>query len=270
MTHFEHDYTALTYEVRDEVGLVTLNNPAQQNPFTPELMADLTHLTRSLQEETNLGAVVITAAGGTFSAGGDIKGMVSGHGPAAAGRRLVYQVHDWFQPLFNLEIPVIAAIDGAAYGGGFAFALACDFVLLSDRARLCCVFSRIGLVPDLGCMYTLPRIVGLQRAKEIMFTNRALSPQECVDLGIAIAIYPPEQLLDEALKLAHRLCQGSTAAIGATKRIVNQSFNLDAAALLEMEAAAQGIFLKSDYHKDAVQRFANKEPLRFNWEQLQD
>lgn len=269
MTKSAHEYTALTYEVKDHIGVVTLNNPAKRNPFTPALVQDLTELMRELQYATDIGALVITAAGGTFSAGGDIKGMLTSRSPDE-GRRRLQQMHDWFQPLLNLELPVIAAIDGAAYGGGFAIALGCDFVLLSERARLCCVFTRIGLVPDVATMFTLPRIVGLQRAKEIMFTNRALSPDECVQLGIAMSVHPVDDLLPQAMQLAGRLAKGPTAAIGATKRIVNQSFNLDAGAMVEMEAAAQGIFLNSDYHKQAVQNFVDKKPLAFNWEQMSD
>ena len=185
-----------------------------------------------------------------------------------ADRRRMYQLHDWFQVLLNLEVPVIAAVDGAAYGGGFGLALGCDFVLASDRARFCCVFQRIGLVPDVGCLFTLPRIVGLQKAKEIAYTARPILADEAKDLGIVMDVYPPEDLMDAALALAGRLAQASTPAIGATKRILNQSFNLDAHALIEMEAAAQAIFFTTDYHKDAVRRFVDKEQLAFNWEAM--
>jgi len=260
-----NEYSAIKFDRRDRVGIVTLNNPKQRNPFTPALMKDFAHLFNELQLDTELGALVITGSGGHFCAGGDIKGMTRER-TVEQGRRNLYSIHDWFQKLLNLEIPVITAIDGAAYGGGFSIALASDFVLLSDRARLCCVFSRIGLVPDVGVLFTLPRIVGMQKAKELMFTARPISPQECVDLGIAMSIHTPDKLLDDAMVLANRMCEASTGAIGMTKRILNQSFQLDANALVEMEAAAQGSLLTSAYHKDAIKRFLAKEPLRFNWE----
>ncbi len=260
-----HEYSAIKFERQDRIGIVTLDNPKQRNPFTPALMKDFDHLFNELQSDTDLGALIITGSGGHFCAGGDIKGMTRERNPED-DRRNLYSIHAWFQKLLNLELPVISAIDGAAYGGGFSIALASDFVLLSDRARLCCVFSRIGLVPDVGVLYTLPRIVGMQKAKELMFTARPIHPQECVDLGIAMSVHAPDDLLNEAKALAGRMCEASTTSIGIAKRLLTQSYQLDASAMVEMEAAAQGILLSSPYHKDAIKRFLAKEPLRFNWE----
>lgn len=261
-------FTAFRYEVSNRVGVVTLNNPEKRNPFTPALMQDLATLMDQVRMDRNLGALILTADGNHFCAGGDITGMANRNASPVDGRRRLYEIHHWFQQLLTLELPVIAAIDGAAFGGGFSIALASDFVLLTPRAKLCCVFQRIGLIPDVGCLYTLPRIVGMQRAKEIMFTGRTLSAQECVDLGIAMSLHEPDKLKEDAMTLAQRLCQASTPAIGATKRILNQSFQLDANALVEMESAAQGLFLSSDYHVEAVRRFLNKEPLQYNWDAM--
>ena len=263
------DYSAFRYEVIDRVGVITLNNPAKRNPFTPALMQDLDALLPRLGQDRNLGAVILTADGEHFCAGGDINGMVDRESDPTGGRRRLYEIHRWFQQLLHLELPVITAIDGAAFGGGFSLALASDFVLLTPRAKLCCVFQRIGLVPDVGCLYTLPRIVGMQRAKEIMFTGRTLTAEECVSLGIAMSIHAPDKLQSDAMSLAKKLCEASTPAIGATKRLLSQSFQLDANAMVEMEAAAQAIFLSSDYHHDAIRRFLNKEPLRYNWDAME-
>ena len=262
------EYSAFRFEITGRVGVVTLNNPSKRNPFTPALMSDLDALMPRLADNRELGALILTADGEHFCAGGDINGMVNRETDTAQGRRRLYDIHRWFQQLLHLEVPVIAAIDGAAFGGGFSLALAADFVLLTPRARLCCVFQRIGLIPDVGCLYTLPRIVGMQRAKEIMFTGRTLSADECVSLGIAMAIHEPDKLQAEAMSLANKLCEASTPAIGATKRLLSQSFQLDANAMVEMEAAAQAIFLSSEYHKDAVKRFLDKEPLRYNWDAM--
>ena len=165
-------------------------------------------------------------------------------------------------------MPVIAAVDGAAYGGGFGLALAADFVLASERARFCSVFGRIGLVPDVGVMATLPRVVGLQKAKELVFSSRPVFADEAQTLGITMATYPAEDLLPAAQALAARLRLASRDAIGAAKVILNQSFNLDAKALLEMEAAAQAVMMGSTYHKEAVRAFLDKQPLPFDWERF--
>ncbi len=264
------DYKAITFEVADGIGTITLNQPERRNALSPEIRDDFARLIPSLQYDTGLGAIILTGAGGVFCAGGDLKALSEGLGNrnTAEDRQRLYRYHDWFQKLLNLEIPVIAAVDGAAYGAGFSMALAADFILCSDRARLCCVFPRIGLVPDVGAFFTLPRIVGLQRAKEIMFTGRPLDAAEAKDMGIAMEVHPAGELMAAARSLGQRLCKANTPALGATKRIVNQSFNLDANALIEMEAAAQAIYFSSDYHEQAIRGFLDKQPLAYDWERM--
>ncbi|MCY1240457.1 Carnitinyl-CoA dehydratase [compost metagenome] len=166
----------------------------------------------------------------------------------------------------NLEMPVIAAVNGPAIGAGFGLALAADFILCAPDAYFRASFSRVGLVPDTGLFFTLPRIVGLQLAKDIIFTGRKVDVAEALALRIARAVHPGERLMDESIALARRLAQGPTAAIGASKRILNQSFHLDARALVEMEAAAQAIFFHSDFHRQAIDDFASGTPFRYDWE----
>ena len=266
------EYRTLSYEVEDHVGVVTFTRPKQRNAFSQEFKEDLLSLFRDLQYDREVRALIITGSDGVFSGGGDLKSLKANAADRTTDRdrRRIYQIHDWFQLLLNLEIPVIAAVDGVAYGGGFALALGADFILLSERARLCCVFSRIGLVPDVGCLFTLPRIVGLQKAKELVFTNRPIYPDEAKQLGIAMEVYPHEVLMNEARTLAKRLSKASSPMIGQSKRILNQSFNLDAQALLEMEASAQAILFTTEYHQRAIANFVNKTPLDFNWEAMAD
>ena len=265
-----NEYQAITFETKDRIGIITMNQPERRNALSPEMRQDFLNLIPTLQYDTNLGAIVLQGTDGVFCAGGDLKNLAQAlkNRNTAVDRQRLYRHHDWFQKLLNLEIPVIAAVDGAAYGAGFSIALSADFILCSDRAKLCCVFPRIGLVPDVGAFFTLPRIVGLQRAKEIMFTGRPLDAKEAKELGIAMEVHDAENLESAAMELAGRLCQANTPAIGATKRIVNQSFNLDANALIEMEAAAQAIYFSSDYHTNAIRGFLDKKPLAYDWERM--
>lgn len=264
------EFQAITFEERDGIGIITMNQPKRRNALSPEMRADFAKLLPSLQFNTGLGAVILKGTEGVFCAGGDLKALAEslGERDTSLDRQRFYHHHEWFQKLLNLEIPVIAAVDGAAYGAGFSIALSADFILCSDRAKMCCVFPRIGLVPDLGAFFTLPRMVGLQRAKEIMFTGRPLDAQEAKELGIAMEVHGTDDLMDATMELAGRLCKANTRAIGATKRIVNQSFNLDAQALIEMEAAAQAVQLSSDYHQNAIKGFLNKQPLAYDWERM--
>ena len=264
------EFQAITFEERDGIGIITMNQPKRRNALSPEMRADFAKLLPSLQFNTGLGAVILRGTEGVFCAGGDLKALAENLGKrdTSLDRQRFYHHHEWFQKLLNLEIPVIAAVDGAAYGAGFSIALSADFILCSDRAKMCCVFPRIGLVPDLGAFFTLPRMVGLQRAKEIMFTGRPLDAQEAKELGIAMEVHGTDDLMDATMELAGRLCKANTRAIGATKRIVNQSFNLDAQALIEMEAAAQAVQLSSDYHQNAIKGFLDKQPLAYDWERM--
>ena len=265
-----NEYQAITFETKDRIGIITMNQPERRNALSSEMRQDFLNLIPTLQYDTNLGAIVLQGTDGVFCAGGDLKNLAQAleNRNTAVDRQRLYRHHDWFQKLLNLEIPVIAAVDGAAYGAGFSIALSADFILCSDRAKLCCVFPRIGLVPDVGAFFTLPRIVGLQRAKEIMFTGRPLDAKEAKELGIAMEVHDAENLKSAAMELAGRLCRANTPAIGATKRIVNQSFNLDANALIEMEAAAQAIYFSSDYHTNAIRGFLDKKPLAYDWERM--
>ena len=264
------EFQAITFEQRDGIGIITMNQPKRRNALSPEMRADFSKLLPSLQFNMGLGAIILKGTEGVFCAGGDLKALAENLGKrdTSLDRQRFYHHHEWFQKLLNLEIPVIAAVDGAAYVAGFSIALSADFILCSDRAKMCCVFPRIGLVPDLGAFFTLPRMVGLQRAKEIMFTGRPLDAQEAKELGIAMEVHGTDYLMDATMELAGRLCKANTRAIGATKRIVNQSFNLDAQALIEMEAAAQAVQLSSDYHQNAIKGFLDKQPLAYDWERM--
>ncbi len=132
------------------------------------------------------------------------------------------------------------------------------------------LFSRIGLSPDVSVIFTLPHTVGLQRAKEIAMTGRPVYAEEAKQIGTVMEIYPVETLYKESDKLALQLALSSTKAQGMTKRAINQSFTLDTAAAVEVEALMQSVLFQSDYHKDAINRFVNKQPPKFNWEDMAD
>lgn len=252
-------------EMRDGTALVTLNRPARRNALDLAMRDGLAAAVDRVRDDDAIKAIVITGASGTFCAGGDLKALRERDRNPSAGRDRIRRLHRWFHELVNLEKPVVAAVDGAAYGAGFNLALAADFILCSPQARFCQVFGRVGLVPDLGGFFLLPRIVGLQRAKELVFSAREIGPEEALSLGIVYAIRPAETLTNEALALAERFHQAPTGAIGMAKNILNQSFHLDQRALAELEAYAQAVALSSDYAEAAMARFLAKAPPLFDW-----
>ena len=264
----ERRFESLTYSVDDQIARIVFTRPEARNALGIPMRTELAEIVPVIRADKNLRALVITGSGGVFCAGGDLKSLSSEERPPEANRDRIALLHTWFIELCNLELPVIASVDGPAYGAGLHLALACDFILASSRARFCAVFNRIGLVPDLGGFYLLPRIVGLQKAKELYFTARSFGAEEAKALGIVMDICNPEALEAEAMKLARRFKKSSTIALGQTKRILNQSFYHDQRTLADMEAWAQVICLSSGYHKDAVSRFLSKQSLEFDWDRM--
>lgn len=256
------------YELSDGVATFTINRPDARNALSAELQADLRDLLDEITGNDSVRALIITGAGGAFCAGGDVKAMNRGLGPAGGSRASIVAIHGWLERLYNLDCPVIAAVDGPAFGGGFSLALACDFILASTRARFCSVFGRIGLVPDMALLHTLPRAVGLPRAKELMYTARTVDPQEAMDLGLVLSLHEPDDLLPAARELAGRLAMGSKTAQGLTKTYVQQSLHTDYRGMMEMEVAGQTVCFDSEFHRDAVRRFSEKQPLTYNWDEL--
>ena len=253
--------------VQDGIGTITLNRPEARNALSQDMRPALAAAIAQMRDDAQVHTVVLTGAGGAFCSGGDITAMQDASRTGLAFRRGMRELHQWFPELVNLEKPVIAAVDGPAFGAGLSLALAADFVLATRRARFCAVFGRIGLVPDLGALHLLPRIVGLQKAKELVFTARALSAEEAHGLGLVYAVVEDGAALAEAAQaLARRFGEASTAAIGMAKTILNQSFESDARTVAELEAYAQSLCRSSPYHQDAVRRFQDKAPLRFDWD----
>lgn len=254
---------------RGAVAIITLNKASEtRNAFDLEMRAAMSRAIFNARDDDSVKVVIITGTKGVFCAGGDLKSLSAEKRSAYGNRKRIQRLHPWFRELSNLEKPVIAAVDGPAFGAGFNLALACDFVLATPAARFCAVFGRIGLVPDLGGFYLLPRIVGLQRAKELVFSARDVPADEGLSMGFVYRIYSAEVLLDEAMALAETFCGASTEALGMAKNILNRSFNLDQDTLSELESYAQAVSIDSAYHEDAVRRFLGKQPLKFDWKKL--
>jgi 2-(1,2-epoxy-1,2-dihydrophenyl)acetyl-CoA isomerase len=254
------------FVVRERHGatlVIRLNRPERRNAFDLEVRQGIADAVLEARDDDAVRAVVITGTDGIFCAGGDLKSLSEAKRPVFKDRERIRRLHHWFHHLVNLEKPVIAAVDGPAFGAGFNLALACDFVIATPRARFCAVFGRIGLVPDLGGFFLLPRIVGLQRAKDLVFSAREVDAEEARSLGIVMQLAAPDRLMDEALALAARYHDASTEALGIAKNILNRSFNLDQDTLAELEANAQALALHTAYHDEAVANFLGKRPLRF-------
>lgn len=251
-------------EVTDAVATLTLDSPANRNALGAEMRVELAEALRQVQADRGIRALVITGAGGCFCSGGDLRSMAAAGLDAQAWRERMQDLHAWLQGLITLDRPVIAAVDGAAYGAGFSLALAADVVVATPRARFCMSFLRVGLVPDCGALYTLPRVVGAQRAKELMLSAREVGAEEALRLGIVMELQPPEALLARAQAMAASFVQASPAAVGLIKRALAAG-GPDLAQMLDTEASAQAVAGSTAAHREAVARFLDKQPPAFRW-----
>jgi 2-(1,2-epoxy-1,2-dihydrophenyl)acetyl-CoA isomerase len=258
-----------SFEMTVEEGVATmlLNRPEAKNALDPEMSRGLEEALREIRDDPSVRAVILTGAGGAFCAGGDVKAMNAGaeDNTAEVRRARLRNGHRTIKLLAELDRPVIAAVDGPAFGAGFSLALFADFVLATPRARFCMAFARIGLIPDYGALYTLPRIVGINRAKDIMLTGREVGADEAREIGIVTEIVEADRLAGRARAIAGALTKASPLAIGMTKSALNSSLSSDLTTVLDMEAANQGIAGASSYAKDSFRRFATREVPLFVW-----
>lgn len=257
---------AVDYAFDNGVATLTLNRPEAKNALGPAMADELGDLLARIRANESVRVVVITGAGGAFCAGGDVKAMGGGAERTPEQRRAGMARYTRIcTELLALDRPVIAAVDGVAFGAGFSIALMCDIVLVSDRAKLCMVFQRIGLIPDMGAYYTLPRVVGLQRAKELIFSARVVDAVEAKHLGIAMEIVPADDLAARANAIAQSFVGASALAMSISKRALQSSLGSDLQTLLDIESAGQALASNSDYAKEAVRRFAAREAAQFQW-----
>lgn len=263
------DSTALRFERQGSTAVLTLDDPASRNALAGPVKDGLQQALARIRADGGIRAVILAGANGAFCAGGDLRGIAAAKGqPSDALRARMQATHALFRELLSLEIPVIAAVDGAAYGAGFSLALAADFVLVTPRARFCMVFMRVGLVPDCGATYTLPRVVGAQRARELFLSAREVGADEALRLGIAMEQHASDTLLPRALALAASFAGASPLAQGLVKRMT-----LDAGAMetaFENEANGQALCFQTAAHREAVQRFFDKQPAAFQWPAFQE
>lgn len=266
------DLKHILFDVRDEIATITLNRPEARNALSTEMRDDFDQIIPHLKEEVGhtVKAVILTGAGGAFCAGGDVKAMGNrGNVRAPDGRHQMQSSHNRVIDLTNLQAPVITLIDGPAAGAGANLALVGDFVFMTPRSFILQAFARIGLVPDWGGFFVLPRLVGLQKAKELVFTARRVYAEEAVEIGLAYGVVGQDTAMDEVRNFAQRFRNAPTQAIGIAKSILNQSYEQDHRTLLELEAMGQTIARDSDFHKEAVRRFAAKETPLYDWEALE-
>ncbi len=259
-------FDTILLDVAGALATITLNRPDQLNAMPPAMADDMR---AALDHLPGLGAraLLITGAGRGFCSGADL-GDVGQGGGASAGANSRRALRTSYNPLMlalaRLDIPVVAAVNGPAAGIGCSLALAADFVVAADTAYFLQAFANIGLVPDGGASWTLPRLIGLPRAMQMMMLGERISAAQAADWGMIYRVVPEAALLDEARALALRLAGGPTLALGQMRRTVRAGLDQDFAATLDAEAMAQGIAGDSADAREGIIAFLQKRPAQFS------
>ncbi|RHW42096.1 2-(1,2-epoxy-1,2-dihydrophenyl)acetyl-CoA isomerase [Neobacillus notoginsengisoli] len=253
-------FETVIYEMRDSTAWITLNRPDKLNAFTAQLNKDVATAVRSAAKDKEVRAIVITGAGRAFCSGQDLGDVdeTTDYGDVLRNR-----YNPMIMEIEKCEKPVIAAVNGVAAGAGMSLALACDFRVLSNKASFVQAFIHVGLVPDAGNLYYLPKLVGHAKALELAVLGEKISAEECLRLGLATKVVAAESFSDEAEAFAGRLAAMPTKAIGLIKRNLKSSWETGMADFLERDAQSQRIASQSHDHKEGVQAFMEKRKPEF-------
>lgn len=245
----------------DGILELTLSNPRRRNALAPALrQAMIEHMERGLADPA-CRVIIITGADGTFCAGGDISAMGQ-QTPMQSRARMMRVSHQMVRLLVEGEKPVIAAVEGHAAGAGLSIAAACDIVVASRAAIFSCSFNRVGLVPDLGVAWTLPRRIGLGPTKMIMFRGKPVPAEDAAKLGLVDALAEPGAALEEARAIARDIAAVAPLSNGMAKQLINRS-NGTLAEFLKAEADAQALLYATEDHREGRDAFMAKRKPSF-------
>jgi 2-(1,2-epoxy-1,2-dihydrophenyl)acetyl-CoA isomerase len=257
----------LIYSCKDGVATLTFNRPDKLNACTTAMYDGICRVADEVRNDDGVKVLVITGAGRGFCAGSDAESRLA---TRAAGERLEKSHREVVQPigyfgaaLYSLGKPTIAAINGIAAGAGLSFALICDIRIASDKARFRAAWVIMGLIPDVGATYLLPRTVGLDKALELAFTGEIIDAREAERIGLVTRVVPHEDLIKVTYELASKIARAPSVAIELMKRGMYRAVGGDYNAQLDFESYAQRVCFQTEDFKEATDAFMEKREPRF-------
>lgn len=256
-------YETILYAVQDNVATITLNRPQTLNAFTDHMIQEATDAFKRAARDNEVRCLVLTGNGRGFSSGQDLAEVQARQGDFSIGEHLRHGYHRLIKQMMKTEKPIIGAINGIAAGAGCGIALATDIRIASDKASFMLAFSKIGLVPDSGTNWLLPRIVGQARAYEMAITADRIPAEKALAWGMVNQVVPHDQLREQVEAWAGPLATGPTLAYGLAKRAMNRSWNLSLDEALEYEAHMQELAARSQDFSEGVAAFLEKRDAIF-------
>jgi 2-(1,2-epoxy-1,2-dihydrophenyl)acetyl-CoA isomerase len=260
------NFETIIYEKSDGIATISLNRPEVLNAINEKMGQELNDALGVAERDPEVRCLIITGIGRAFSAGEDIQDLRGqyerGENPRL-GERLLYKYNPMIRRIRFMEKPVIAAVNGVAAGAGAGLACACDVRIASENAKFIQAFIRVGLAPDSGTSFYLPRLIGFSKALELSLTGDELTGKDAERYGLVSKVVPAGQLMATARELATKLAAGPTRAISLTKRALNKSISADLETVLEYECYLQEIAGKTSDHLEAVRAFFEKRKPTF-------
>ena len=253
-------YQTLIFERAGALATITLNRPDARNALDFVMRGELAAVLDEIEADEAARVVILTGAGGHFCSGGDVKTMRAKRHTAAEGRARVESLNRMVLRLVDFPKPTIAMVDGYAVGAGSNLALCCDLIVASDRAKFGELF---GLVPDGGGTWLLSRVIGLARAKELIFTAEIIDAAEAGRIGLVNRVVPVAELETTTRALAEKIAAGPPAVLRMAKHMVNRAATSDLAGALDLEAFSQGVAISSEDHQEGLAAFFEKRPPKF-------
>ncbi len=255
-------YQNLLFDVKEAVATITFNRPKALNALNVDLLKEFSQVLDEILQNEGIKVLILTGAGDkAFVAGADITELAT-FSPLEA-KLFARKGHDVFNKLQALPIPVIAAVNGYALGGGNELALACDFIYASESAMFGLPEINLGLIPGFGGTQRLARLIGKNRAKEMIFTGKMISASEAKEIGLVNKVFPAENLMEEVSKTAHGIAQKGRVSLRAAKQVVENGLNVDLASGCSMEVDAFAICLASEDSKEGTRAFLEKRKANF-------